>query len=101
MGWFENGILISTVRELLNNVFTIPANAFKRGGKIKIAFAYIKDTTKIKTFPINFNVANAPEAELNFLMMVHGKHWFQILLQICLNPVLKMKLMRFLKMQGN
>lgn len=62
VGWFENGILISTVRELLNNAFTIPANAFKRGGKIKIAFAYIKDTTKIKTFPINFNVANAPEA---------------------------------------
>ena len=31
VGWFENGILISTVRELLNNAFTIPANAFKRG----------------------------------------------------------------------
>lgn len=64
VGWITNGLMVSTTRELKNNSFSLPANAFKQSGKVYVSLALIKDDVKIKLEPVVFTVLTAPESDV-------------------------------------
>lgn len=64
IGWIENGVVVSSTREIINNIFTLPYEFFKNAGAVYIAVGLVKDTEKIKTNEITFFISDAPDAEI-------------------------------------